>query len=79
MFFCLGQEFAVFDSFPTAILDGYALVAGKDVTDRYRQALIQQDEHVYELDRRAISDRSKTLQATSRVTDGKQARNSSSV
>ena len=73
------QEFAVLDTFPTTIAYGYTLVASKTVTHGYRQAFVQQNAHPYDLESKAVSDRSKTLQAISRVTDGKQERNSSSV
>ena len=73
------QEFAVCDAFPTAIAYRYALVAGKAITHWYWQAFVQQDSHSYDLDSKAVSDRSKTRRAISRVTDGKQERNSSSV
>ena len=77
--FCQTQEFTVFDAFPTTIADRYALMAGKAITHWYGQAFVQQDSHPYDLDSKAVSDRSKTRQAILRVTDGKQERNSSSV
>jgi len=77
--FCQTEEFAVLDAFPTTIAYRYTFVAGKNVAHWYGQAFVQQDSHPYDLDNKAISDRSKTRQAISRVTDGKQARNSSSV
>ena len=73
------QEFTVFDTFPTTIAYSCTLVARKRVTHWYRQAFVQQDAHPYDLESKAVSDRSKTRQANSRLTDGKQERNSSSV
>ena len=79
MSFCQPQEFTVLDAFPTAIARGNALVFIKDVAHWYWKTFVQQDSHPYDLDNNAVSDLSNTRQAISRVTDGKQTRNSSSV
>jgi len=79
MSFCKTQQFTVFDAFPTTIACRYALMFSKDIAHWYWKAFVQQDPHPFYVDNNAVSERSNIRQAMSRLTDGKQARNSSSV
>ena len=56
-----------------------AFVTGQQLAHRPRHALVQQDVHVGVGASKADSERSRSLQAISRVTDGKHSRNSSKV
>jgi hypothetical protein len=71
------QQLPICDSTPTPVLRSYALVARKNLIQRPGHALVQKNLHAGAS--RALSERSKTRQAISRVTDGKHSRNSSSV
>jgi hypothetical protein len=77
--FSESQQFTIFNALPAAIARRYAFVAGEASTNRYGQAFVQEDSHAYDFDNKANSDRSKIRQTMSRVTEGKQVRNSWSV
>lgn len=73
------EESPVSLSGPPPLPDGRACVAAKSVVDRPRNALVEQDPHAGGTDNSAARDVSRTRRASSRETEGKHSRNSSSV
>lgn len=74
--FGLPEQIAVLDSSPALFLRSSAIMAGKKPAHRPRHALVQQDLHAAAASS-ADSERSRTWQAISRVTEGKHSMNSS--
>ena len=73
------QQVAILDASLAAFLGVDGIMANEEIVHWPRHALVQQDSHAGVGASKAVSDRSKTLQAISRVTNGKHSRNSSSV
>jgi hypothetical protein len=76
-FFGEAEQLSICNAAPATLLRCFAFVFNEQHVDGPGDALVQKNSHTVG-DSKADSDRSKTRQAITRVTDGKHSRNSSS-